>query len=210
MAVFHSLCIVLLTTAATTIAQNVTIFRPSGYGDLRAFGVGRGPSPIATVLHLAHLGADTSPACNGTNDILTVTFPAPVAGPVRPEDIRLLICVLPDQTAVALRNTSSEERDCQFRFPSCVGFQPGDETNEHRAVLLYGSFANFSGQSLISSIEQVEVRSVREVLDGAMPSSEYGKHRGFSWRESNLLLMLPTLHYEHTDLDQHLECMDAA
>ena len=97
MAVSNSCCILLLTTAATALAQTISVFRPLGYNDLLPLAVGRGPDPIDTELHLAKLGAETSPACSGTNDILTVTFPAPITGPVTPEDFEVRVCLLPDQ-----------------------------------------------------------------------------------------------------------------
>lgn len=208
MAVSNS-CILLLTNAATALAQTVSVFRPLGYNDLLSLAVGRGPDPIDTELHLAKLGAETSPACSGTNDILTVTFPAPITGPVTPEDFEVRVCLLPDQAEEQRRQQESPpgtlfptvDPDCEDRTPSCVAFHPGDEQNEHRAVLLYGSFASVAGgsaQRLSRSLGRILVKSVSGVMNGALVDTyaQYDKGHGFGWCESCMPL-LPSLDATH-------------
>lgn len=75
---------------------------------------------------LAALGAEL-PLCNGTNDLLPVTFTFPVAGMPMPEDFEVTIGTL-DGTASSVVQ------------PACATLAPAAEPNERRTVLLLGSF----------------------------------------------------------------------
>ena len=171
-------CTILVSAAATAVAQlqPTEAFKPPGYRDLVPLEHGRGPDPADAVLHLAQLATKTSPICSGVNDVLTVTFPAPIVGTITPEDFTVLACPLPLNADEELKRTEAPPGstftavqltpECQSTHPTCVSFQLGDESNEHRAVLLYGSFANFTGQRLSSGLGAVRVTSVSVLIDG--------------------------------------------
>eukprot|EP00892_Ulva_mutabilis_P003075 jgi/Ulvmu1/12769/UM096_0011.1 len=72
------------------------------------------------------------PLCNGTNDLLPVTFTFPLAGMPTPEDFEITIGTLG-------RNVSSVVQ------PTCATLAPAAEPNERRTVLLLGEFTPGEG-----------------------------------------------------------------
>lgn len=203
--------------AAMAVAQkNVsTLFYPPGFSDMLPLNVGRGPDPRETVLHLAQQDVRTSPTCSGTNDILTVTFAAPIAGDVAPEDFRVQVCLLPDQQEeLRLQRENPEafspsvDPDCEHTTPDCVAFPSGDEPNERRTVQLFGSFAKAAGaaagQHLSVGVGGVRVNVLTALVDGAQVKAyaDFANVTGFGWCEFYLLQLSSTHACSHDCIDR--------
>lgn len=67
------------------------------------------------------------PLCEGTNDLLPVTFTAPVEGQPSPEQFEVTIATLDGRTVSKVQ-------------PKCATLAPANEPDELQTVLLLGSF----------------------------------------------------------------------
>lgn len=152
--------------------QPYSVFRPTGYSSLARLDFGRGPSPYDVDWHLTQVRID-SDYCQGLNDVLTVTLPAPIVGDVSPEDFSVRVCRVSDNTHGPehqdVQQVQAHEvalEDCEVIVPSCARLQLEEEPRERRTVLLFGQFAQIDNDTVIYAPSIDFLKSITFLVDG--------------------------------------------
>lgn len=123
--------------ASLAFAQQHDAFTQLDYSLYVSTNHGKVPTPWHIVPHLAQVNATLS-FCNGTNDLIAVTFIAPIVDEVSPDMFSVHLCRLPPDDNW---DVFPERGTCVHNVNvKCATLSPADEANERRTVLLAGQF----------------------------------------------------------------------
>lgn len=151
---------------ADIVSGQYTVFRPSGLSSLRLLDVGQGPDPLEWALHLTQVRVDSDP-CAGLNDVLAVTFAAPVVGGISRLDWLVNVC--PVEVFDSEGNNTlwrPIERLCERVVPTCAGYQTEGDGSERRTILLHGQFVQFEGNVATYMPTLIFVESISFLIAG--------------------------------------------
>lgn len=159
--------------------QPYTLFRPQGYDHLQRLEFGRGPDPLHSALHLTQVQAQ-SDLCEGLNDVVALTLPAPIVGDISPETFILGYCPIVEDD-VDRRIWPPNPDECEYRMPTCARLQLEDSPNERRTLLLFGQFVKFEGNIATHSVIQDVLQKVTFLVDGKQRDvyGQYTSGQGF-------------------------------
>lgn len=157
-------CVVLLLFAVTVFGQQYEVFRPEGFSSLQSLEFGAGPDPAHIVFHLTHVKVE-SDSCEGLNDILAVTFAAPIVGEVSLQDVTVISCQI-EQAEDRANSWKINHNSCEEVTPTCASYLLEDDSSERRTILLFGKFVKVNGDSATATITGITLSSITVLVDG--------------------------------------------